>query len=63
MADVWLVGLLWVCWVFSGYLVGFIFIFIFIFILGFWFWWDFVGQRVVVGWWRGGDCLFSCGQC
>ena len=24
----WLVGLLWVCWVFSGYLVGFILVFI-----------------------------------
>ena len=25
MAGVWLVELLWVCWVCSGYLVGFIF--------------------------------------
>ena len=40
----WLVGFLWVCWVFSGYLVGFFFFF-----LGFRFWGDFVGQRVVVG--------------
>ena len=51
MAGVWLVGLLWVCWVCSGYLVGFIFVlffFIYFFFLGFWFWWDFVGPRVVV---------------
>ena len=62
----WLVGLLWVCQVFSGYLVGFI-LFVFFFFLGFWFQWDFVGQRVVVAWWawrcRGGHCLFSCGRC
>ena len=48
MAGVWLVGLLWVCWVCSGYLVGFILFFYFYFFLGFWFWWDFVGPRVVV---------------
>ena len=43
MAGVWLVRLVWVCWVCSGYLVGFI--------LRFWFWWDFVGPRVVVAQW------------
>ena len=48
--GIWLVGLLWVCWVYSGYLVGFI---LFFFILGFWFRWDFVGPRVVVAGARG----------
>ena len=34
MVGVWLVGLLWVCWVCSGYLVGFILFFIYIFFFG-----------------------------
>ena len=37
MAGVWLVELLWVCWVCSGYLVGFILFFLFwVFGSGFW---------------------------
>ena len=34
VAGIWLVGLLWVCWVCSGYLVGFILFFYFFY---FWF--------------------------
>ena len=58
MAGVWLVELLWVCWVCSGYLVSFIFYFLF-FIFGFlvpvsgvWvrFGWRLGGVWVGVGW-------------
>ena len=53
----WLVGLLWVCWIFSGYLVGFI-LFIYIFNFGFlvlvgFCWAEGSGGMVgmVVAWW------------
>ena len=63
MAGVWLVELLWVCWVCSGYLVGFIlfcFVFLFLFfyfgflvpVSGVWvgFGWRLGGVWVGVGW-------------